>query len=127
MALSDPRQRLLAVIDGLFECFAQDGNLLWIQARGPQELPWKIRQTMGERTVTDFHRFNAWVAERVRDVQREGGLSGLDADVVAASILGSVTNASTQCAETGGDRPLAELAAPVRALFQRVIESQETQ
>ena len=127
IALDDPRERLLAVIDSLFECFEGDANLLWIQARGPQGLPWKIRQTVGERTVEDFHQFNTWVSERVRDVQREGGLAGLDADVVAASILGSVINAATQWATNSDGRPLSEIAAPVRALFQRAIESGENQ
>ncbi|NNL86130.1 MAG: TetR/AcrR family transcriptional regulator [Myxococcales bacterium] len=126
-AREDPRERLLAVIDSLFSCFEDDGNLLWIHARGPRSLPWKIRQSIGAQSVADFQQWNAWVADRVRDVQRDGGMAGLEADVVAAAILGAVSNTAGQWIESPDGRSLSELAAPVRALFRRVISNEETQ
>ena len=121
------RERLLTVIDSLFSCFEDDANLLWIHARGPRSLPWKIRQSIGAQSVADFQQWNAWVADRVRDVQRDGGLAGLDPDVTAAAILGAVSNTAGQWMESPDGRPLSELAAPVRALFRRVIADEETQ
>lgn len=126
-AREDSRERLLAVIDSLFSCFEDDGNLLWIHARGPRSLPWKIRQSIGAQSVSDFQQWNAWVADRVRDVQRDGAMAGLDAEVVAAAILGAVSNTAGQWIESPDGRSLGELAAPVRALFRRVISNEETQ
>lgn len=126
-AKRDPKDKLLAVIDSLFDCFAADRDALWIHARTSQGLPWKIRQALGARAVDDFRGFTEFVAELVRDVQGQKALVGFDAHAVAAAILGAVTNAATQWAESPEGRSLEEVAAPVRALFERAVEPGGTQ
>jgi AcrR family transcriptional regulator len=120
-AVSDPRERLLTVLDSLYACWEQNQTLLRIYARGTHGIPWRIREAMGERGVHLFDEFTAWVEELARDAQREGHLAGLDARAFSLALLGAALTNASHWIEHAPERPLGEVAAGVRALFERVL------
>jgi len=122
-ALASARERLLAVIDSLYRCWDENQALLRIYARGTQGVPWRIREAMGESVVRIRDEFTRWVETLARAAQREGQLAGLDARVFALVLLGSAITAATDALEQPGGRPLREVAAGVRACFERLLDA----
>jgi AcrR family transcriptional regulator len=121
LAVGDPRERLLAVLDSLYLCWEQNQALLRIYARGTHGIPWRIREAMGESGMHLFDEFSAWLEDLVRDAQRAGHLQGLDARAIALALLGAALTTASHWIEHEPERPLGEAAAGVRALFERVL------
>jgi AcrR family transcriptional regulator len=120
-ALANPRDRLLCVIDSLFACFEENQDLLRIYVQGTQGLPFKVRQAMGEHSLQIFQAFTSWVISIAEQAQREGQLRGLDPETVALSLTGTVTTKAARWIEIKPDRPLAQAAPAVRALFENLL------
>ena len=123
LAVADPRERLLVVIDSLFACWERDQALLRIYIRGTQGLPWRIRESMGEHALELFHEFRAWIEALAADAQRAGHLPGLDPATFALALMGTATTVSMHWLETAPERPLTEAVAPVRAIVERLLAS----
>ena len=119
-AVSDPQERLLTLVDSLFACFAESEDLLRIYARATHGLPWRIRQSMGDRTQALFTSFTEWVRGLAAEATATGSLAGLEPDALALTLVGSVTTAAAAAAERTTDRPLDELAIDVRRIFERL-------
>lgn len=122
-ASNDPQQQLLCVIDSLFECFQENQHLLRIYARATHGLPWRLRQSMGDSAVEIIQAFVAWVTGVARRAKRAGYLRRLDPEAFALSLIGSVTTMAAQWIETRPDTPISEAAAPVRAIFDRILSA----
>ena len=118
----DSRERILQLIDSLFSCFEQNRDLLRIYSRGTQGLPWKIRQEMGESAQQIFHGFSSWVIRLAEQAAADGHLPGIEPQVFALSLIGSVNTVATHMVETTPDRALSDLTPAVRAVFARILD-----
>lgn len=120
-AIADPAERLLTLIDALFECFEENQHLLKIYARGTQGLPWRARQVMGDRPVEIFHEFSAWVTWLAVEAQKSGALRDVDPEAFALSLIGAVTGTAAHWIEIDPGRPISQAAPAVRAIFAQVL------
>jgi AcrR family transcriptional regulator len=120
-SLPDGPERVLAVLDAMFACFSENGDMLRIYAHATHGLPFRLRQELGEAARERLRGFGAWVTELVRGAARGGRLPGLDAEALALSLLGAVVMAATHAIEATPPRPPAEHAAAVREVFARVL------
>lgn len=121
-AISDPGERLVALVDLLLACFEENRDLLRIYARDTQGIPWKMRQAMGESSSTIFQAFRAWVISLAEEAREAGRLGGLEPVAVALALIGAVTTTATHWFETRPEEPLTSAAPELRALFTRVLE-----
>ena len=121
----DPAERLLTLVDSLFDCFEQNRDLLRIYTRSTGGLPWRMRSSMGDSSVAIFQHFTDWVAEIARDAQKAGYLKGLEAETFALTVIGSVTTAAAFAIEREPARPLTDAAPAVRAICKRVLYGAE--
>jgi len=120
-AVEDPRERLLTAIDALFQFWERDQALLRLYVRGTHGLPWRIRESMGEDAHHLFREFTAWIEELAGEAQRAGYLAGLDPATFALALVGTASTVSSHWLETTPEGPLTGAAAPVRALFERLL------
>lgn len=120
-ALSEPGAKLLRVVDVLFACFEQHGDLLQIYARTTHGLPWRVLQSMGEESHQVLRGFTQWLLNLAEDAKRAGRLGDLDAATFALSLIGAVTTTATRWVESPGESSLAEAAPRVRALFAALL------
>lgn len=118
--IPDPQDRLLALIDSLFACFAENEDLLRIYARATHGLPWRIRQSMGNRAQAIFTSFSGWVRGLTQEATSSGPLQGIDPEALALALIGSVTTAAAAAAEGTSQRGLDALAGDVRRVFERL-------
>ena len=124
VAIPDPGERLLALIDLLFACFEENRDLLRIYVRETQGLPWKLSQTMGESSSTIAQAFRAWMISLTEEARDAGRLDGTEPVALALAIIGAVTTTATHWIETRPDESLASAAPHVQALFARIIRGQ---
>ena len=119
--ISSPRERILGLIDALFECFEENRDVLRIALAGTQGLPWRIHQNMGDPSRSTIHAFRGWVIKLCRDALAAGALAGIDPEAVAIALVGSVTNAAEHALDCDPSQPLSRLSPGVRELFRRVL------
>ncbi len=120
-AVADPRERLLALIDSLFACFSGNQDLLRIYAGATHGLPWRIRQSMGDRAQVIFAGFTEWVRGLAVEATAAGPLVELEPDALALTLIGSVTTAAAAAVEGTSQQPLDVLARDVRKVFERIL------
>lgn len=120
-AIPDPAERLLSLIDLLFDCFEENRDLFQIYVRTAHGLPWRMREGMGERAHSILHAFTDWVATLAESAKQEGHLEGIDARAFALALVGGVTTTATDWLETQGDRPLTQAAPALRAILGAAI------
>jgi AcrR family transcriptional regulator len=120
-ATPDPREKLLAVSDALFACFAQNLDVLRIYARATQGMPWRTRGELGEGAQRVYERVTGWLIELARGATRARALRNLDPEMFALALIGAVMSNATRAAEAGDAAELARLAPRVRELFARVL------
>ena len=121
----DPAERLLTLVDSLFDCFEQNRDLLRIYTRSTGGLPWRMRSSMGDSAVTIFQNFIDWVAELAQDAQKAGYLQCLDPEAFALTLVGSVTTTAAFAIERAPGQPLTESASGVRAICKRILHGAE--
>lgn len=116
----DARERLLALIDALLDCFDENRDVLRLVLLGTNGLPWRIRLNLGASSsmVADF---NLWVVDLCQDATKNGDLAGLDSEAVAMSLVGSVLTLAAQVMESDEDGSLSEQAPRIRAIFERLL------
>lgn len=119
--LDDPAERLLTLVDSLFDCFEQNRDLLRIYARSTGGLPWRVRRTMGDSSVAIFQRFTGWVVQLSRQAQTAGYLRGIDSQVFSLTLIGSVTTTAAFAVEQVPEESLSRAAPAVRAIFRRLL------
>jgi len=121
----DPAERLLTLVDSLFDCFEQNRDLLRIYTRSTGGLPWRMRSSLGDSAVTIFQNFIDWVAELAHDAQKAGYLRGLDPEAFALTLVGSVTTTAAFAIERAPGQSLTESASGVRAVCKRILHGAE--
>ena len=121
-AVPEGRERLLVLIDSLFECFSENADLLKIYARGTHGLPWRIRQTMGDSAQAIFASFTEWVVGLARGAADAGHVRVAQPEALALSLIGAVTTTAAAVVEGTTREKWDTLAAGVRDVFERVIE-----
>lgn len=121
----DPAERLLTLVDSLFDCFEQNRDLLRIYTRSTGGLPWRMRSSLGDSAVTIFQNFIDWVAELAHDARKAGYLRGLDPEAFALTLVGSVTTTAAFAIERAPGRPLTDSASGVRAICKRILHGAE--
>ena len=121
----DPAERLLTLVDSLFDCFEQNRDLLRIYTRSTGGLPWRMRSSMGDSSVAIFERFTDWVATLARDAKQAGYLNGLEAEAFAMTLIGSITTTAAISIDRAPKRPLADAAPAVRAICKRILLGEE--
>jgi len=119
-AIEDPREQLLTLIDSLFSCFDEHGDLLQLYAKSTHGLPWKVRQSLGEPSLHVFQDFTNWVITIANKAKQKGHLSDLEPEAVAVSIVGSVITAAARWVEGENQKPVSAAAPAVRAIFEHV-------
>jgi len=120
--LEDPAERLLLVIDSLFECYEANQDLLRIYTLGTHGLPFKARDAMGDSSLQIFVEFTDWVVTLARRAKRAGHLRGHDAETVAVALVGAVTTCAARWIEFTPERPLSRAVPALRAVFLDVID-----
>jgi AcrR family transcriptional regulator len=120
-ATSGAAEKLLAVSDALFACFAQNRDIMRIYTRATHGMPWRARGELGERTHEIFERFSAWVVDLARRASRAGALGGLDPETFASSLIGAALTNATRAVESDDAAALARMAPRVRALFANAL------
>jgi AcrR family transcriptional regulator len=121
----DPAERLLTLVDSLFDCFEQNRDLLRIYTRSTGGLPWRMRHSMGDSSVAIFQSFTDWVTKLAGDAQDAGYLRGLEPETFALTMIGAVTTTAAFAIERTPKRPLTDAAPAVRALCKRVLLGEE--
>jgi AcrR family transcriptional regulator len=121
----DPAERLLTLVDSLFDCFEQNRDLLRIYTRSTGGLPWRMRSSLGDSAVSIFQHFIDWVAELADEAQQAGYLRDLDAKTFALTLVGSVTTTAAFAIERAPEQPLTDLADGVRAICKRSLRGVE--
>jgi AcrR family transcriptional regulator len=124
-AVTDPAERLLTLVDSLFDCFEQNRDLLRIYARSTGGLPWRVRRTMGDSTLSIFQSFTDWVADMSREATDAGYLRDLDPATFAVTLIGAVTTSAAFAIEREPERPLTDAAPAVRAICKRLLYGEE--
>jgi len=120
-AIADPAERLLAVIDALFDCFDEHRHLLQIYARTTHGLPWRVRQAMGADSLELFQGFTVWVVGIAKQARRAGRFGHLDPETLALSLIGAVTTTAARWVESPRREALASQAPKVRAVFEALL------
>lgn len=123
--LDDPAERLLTLVDSLFDCFEQNHDLLRIYTRSTGGLPWRLRHTMGDSSVAIFQRFTDWVVGLSRQAQDAGYLRGLDPETFSLTLIGSVTTTAAFAIERAPEEPLTHAAPGVRAICERLLRGEQ--
>jgi AcrR family transcriptional regulator len=125
-ALSDPSAQLLSIIDSLFDCFDRHRHLLRIYARTTGGLPWRVREAMGEDSFRVFQEFTAWLVGVAQRAMEEGKTSGIDAETLAFSLIGTITTSASRWVEDPEQESLSKAAPRVRALFEHLITTESS-
>ena len=121
-AIEDPAERLLALIDLLFDTFEENRDLFGIYARGTRGLPWRLRESMGDSAHAIFHGFTVWLTELCQAAGRAGHLAGADPEAFALALTGAVTTTATHWLDVKPGEPLTGAAAGVRSVFAPLLE-----
>jgi len=119
--LDDPAERLLCVIDKLFECYEANLDLIRIYAHGTHGLHFKAREVMGDSSLEIFVEFTNWVLTLTKEAKLAGYLRGQDPEAVAVSLVGSVTTMAARWIEFSPKRPLSEAGPLLHSIFRDVI------
>ena len=120
-AVSGARERVLRLIDASFERFRSDPVFFRIFAQSTHGLPSRIRDAMGESAQARFADFVRWVVGLARDAAAAGALRGVDPEAFGLALMGALVNVTTAIIEGITTRPAEQLAADVRALFERLL------
>ena len=120
-ALPSAAEKLLGVVDTLFECFEEHEELLHVYSRTTHGLPWRVRQALGEESLGVFKDFTIWLVGIATDAKRDGKLGQLDPETVAHSLIGAVTTTAARWVEAPRGESLSEAAPKVRALFEALL------
>jgi AcrR family transcriptional regulator len=122
LAVSDPRERLLRLIDAGFERFQRDPALFRIFAQSTHGLPARIRDAMGESAQARFADSLRFAVRLAREAAAAGVLRGIDPEAFGLALMGALVNVTTAIIEGTAERPAEALAADVRALFECLLE-----
>ena len=76
---------------------------------------------MGEDSFRVFQEFTAWLIGVARRAEDEGRISGVDAETLAFSLIGTITTSASRWVEDPAQESLASAAPRVRALFEQLI------
>lgn len=125
LRLDDPRERLLCLVDVTFERFAQDPIFFRIYAQATHGWPARIRAALGESAQSNFADFGKWVVELARDAQRTRALRGVDPEVFGLVLMGALVNLTSAVSTGTTAQSVPALASNARALFERLLESEE--
>jgi AcrR family transcriptional regulator len=120
-SVNDPGERLLRLIDALFECFDENHDLLRITHSGTQGLPWRVRARMVDTGRDVIDEFTERVIGFCREARDAGRIPGLDPEAVASSLIGAVSNAAARPIDEDPEQPLTRVAPGIRAIFSRVL------
>jgi len=123
--LEDPAERLLTLVDSLFDCFEQNRDLLRIYTRSTGGLPWRLRHTMGDSSVAIFQRFTDWVVALSHQAQDAGYLRALDPETFSLTLIGSVTTTAAFAIERAPEEPLTHAGPAVRAICERLLRGEQ--
>ena len=124
-AVPGPRERLLRMIDVAFERFQTDRDFFRLYAQSTHGWSTRIRLTMGEAAQERFAAFNHFIVGLARDAADAGVLRGIDPEAFGLALMGALTNVGAAVAEGTTTRPAEELAADMRALFERLLAPEE--
>lgn len=116
-AIEEPGERVLALIDLLFDTFEDNRDLFRIYARGTSGLPWRMRQAMGDSAHDIFHAFTGWLIELCRAAKRAGHLSNIDPEAFGLALTGAVTTTAAHWLDAHPDEPLTTASERVRGVF----------
>lgn len=119
--VDDPAERLLTLVDSLFDCFEQNRDLLRLYARSTGGLPWRLRQSMGDSSAAIFQRFTEWVVGLSSAAKSMGYLRDLDPEAFARTLIGAVTTTAAAAIETRPEKPLTDAAPEIRAICKRIL------
>jgi AcrR family transcriptional regulator len=120
-AVADPRERLLRLVDAGFELFQGEPVFFRIYAQSTQGWPARIRAELGESAQAQFAHFVGWVVELARDAAAVGALRGIDPETFGLVLMGALVNVTSALTAGTTSRPVASLAADVRALVERLL------
>ncbi len=123
-AAAGPAERLLAVLQALFECFEEKRALLRIYARATQGDALRIGAEFGEEAARVFRDFSDWVAGLAAEARRRGLLPELEPEAVAAALIGGATVLATRAVEGGRGDDLARAGRALRRVFEHLLAAE---
>lgn len=121
--IEDPVERLLRLIDALFEAFEEHQDLLRVAMSGTRGLPWRIRSRLGRPTQKIIDSFTAWVIGLCEAARDAGQLRNFDPETFASALIGTVLIRATRAIERPSGGGISEAAAAVRAIFSELLVS----
>lgn len=119
--IDDPAETLLALIDAIFECFEAMHDLTTLVMSTTQGLPWRFREQLGEQGRESNRPFMGWMVGLARDAQRQGYLEGIDPEVFARTLIGSISITAAASVREQPNQPFTRGAPSIRAIFERVL------
>jgi AcrR family transcriptional regulator len=119
-AAVDPGERVLVLVDALFDAFEQERDALRIVLSGSHALPWRIRENLGV-SLDEVQDFVDWVIGLCQAAATAGRLEGIGAEAFAMSLLGAVTHCVHRTMAHDPEQPATRLAPEVRELFARAL------
>jgi AcrR family transcriptional regulator len=120
-AVPDPRERLLRLVDAGFELFQSEPVFFRIYAQSTHGWPARIRAELGDSAQAQFTHFVGWVVGLARDAAAAGALRGIDPEAFGLVLMGALVNVTSAVTAGTTARPVAALAADVRAVFERLL------
>ncbi len=120
--ISDPIERCLELIDGIFHVFETHRGLFHIFLSGAEGQP----PNPAASGLSEDQRiaFRAWVTELARDALQSGGHSSLDPEVFAASLLGAVMHNASLALDAGASS-LTDCVPALRAIFAQILRRED--
>lgn len=123
-AISNPRERLLALIDSLFAAFDEQRAAMAIYTWGTQNVPWRMHQHSEEDDPIKqiYADFIAALKDIASELKADGALEDIDETVFALAFAGAINATALQLIRMDPDASIKDAAASVRAMFSHLVE-----
>ena len=122
--ITNPRERLLALIDSLFAAFDDQRAAMRIYTWGTQSVPWRMHQQPEERDPIKeiYQAFIEGLKDIALELKADGALRDIDETVFALAFAGAINATALQLIRSDPDSNVRDAAASVRAMFSHLVE-----
>ena len=122
--ISNPRERLLALIDSLFAAFDEQRSAMRIYTWGTQSVPWRMHHPHEEDDPIKeiYQTFIEGLKDIALALKADGALKGIDETVFALAFAGAINATALQLIRTDPETNVRDAASSVRAMFSHLVE-----
>jgi AcrR family transcriptional regulator len=122
--ISNPRERLLALIDSLFAAFDEQRAAMRIYTWGTQSIPWHMHHSSeDEDPIKEIYQgFIDGLETIASELKSDGALCEIDETVFALAFAGAINTTALQLIATDPHANVRDAAASIRAMFSHLVE-----